>query len=299
MEQSYPKQYSTPTELVQLLKQRGLAITDEKKAAEYIQNIGYFRLSAYFYPFLKAPKGLHQFKSDSSFSKVIKLYRFDRKLRMLMFNEIEKIEVAVRSAIVNITAQETNNPFWMTDVSTFANAERYQKMIALIGKEYNQSKEDFIQHFRQTYSNPYPPAWELAEILPLGILTRVYENIKSNQIRKRIAQHFYLNIPVFESWLTIITLTRNSCCHHSRVWNKEYAFRSRTMNKMSRPWINATVNQQRIFYNLSIIKYFLDIISPNNHFRQRIVDLFVEFPIVDKTAMGFPENWEQEALWLK
>lgn len=69
MEQSYPKQYSTPTELVQLLKQRGLAITDEKKAAEYIQNIGYFRLSAYFYPFLKAPKGLHQFKSDSSFPK--------------------------------------------------------------------------------------------------------------------------------------------------------------------------------------------------------------------------------------
>ena len=96
---------------------------------------------------------MHQFKSDSSFDKVMKLYRFDRKLRILMSNEIEKIEVAVRSAIVNITAQETNNPFWMTDVSTFANAEKYQKMIALIGKECNQSKEDFIQHFRQTYSN--------------------------------------------------------------------------------------------------------------------------------------------------
>ena len=24
----------------------------------------------------------------------------------------------------------------------------------------------------------------------------------------------------FESWLTIVTLTRNSCCHHARVWNK-------------------------------------------------------------------------------
>lgn len=157
MEQQYPKQYSTPNELVELLKKRGLAIDNEKKVAEYIQNIGYFRLSAYFYPFLQVPKDLHQFKSNSSFDKVMKLYRFDRKLRMLMFNEIEKIEVAVRSAIVNIIAQETNNPFWMTDVSTFANVEKYQKMIALIGKEYNQSKEDFIQHFRQTYSNPYPP----------------------------------------------------------------------------------------------------------------------------------------------
>lgn len=111
MEQQYPKQYSTPNELVELLKKRGLAIDNEKKVAEYIQNIGYFRLSAYFYPFLQVPKDLHQFKSNSSFDKVMKLYRFDRKLRMLMFNEIEKIEVAVRSAIVNIIAQETNNPF--------------------------------------------------------------------------------------------------------------------------------------------------------------------------------------------
>lgn len=29
------------------------------------------------------------------------MYRFDRKLRLLPFNEIEKIEVAIRTEIVN------------------------------------------------------------------------------------------------------------------------------------------------------------------------------------------------------
>lgn len=43
------------------------------------------------------------------------LYRFDKKLRLLIFNEIEKIEVAVRSAIVNVGSEMTNNPFWMTE----------------------------------------------------------------------------------------------------------------------------------------------------------------------------------------
>lgn len=150
------------------------------------------------------------------------LYRLDRKLRMVMFNEIEKIEVAARSTIVNVTSDVTGNPFWMTDSSTYANLHEFQETMKLVKKEYDRSREDFIKHFRQKYTEPYPPAWELAEILPLGVMTRIYANIRDFHIQKRIAQRFDLNIPVFESWMTIITLTRNSCCHHARVWNREY-----------------------------------------------------------------------------
>ena len=53
----------------------------------------------------------------------------------------------------------------------------------------------------------------LAEILPLGVLTRIYDNIRSNQIRKKIAQEFSLGVPVFNSWMTIITVARNNCGH--------------------------------------------------------------------------------------
>lgn len=293
-----PKQYTSPQELVQLLKKRGLTISNETKAKEYLQNIGYYRLSAYFYPFLQTPKTNHLYKSGSAFKDVMNIYRFDRKLRLLMFNEIEKIEVAIRSTIVNITAEDTNNPFWITTSEVFADKNRFQRMMSLTDKEYNRSREDFIQHFRNTYINPYPPSWELIEILPLGILTRVYENIRSNQTRKKIAQRFFLNVPVFESWMTIITLTRNSCCHHSRVWNKENSITTRSMRRMIRPWINSEINQKRIYYNLCIIKYFLDIISPSNHFKGYLLDLFAKYPSVDKAGMGFPTNWEQEPLWL-
>ena len=225
------------------------------------------------------------------------MYRFDRHLRLLMFNQLEKIEVAVRSAIVNITSRETGNPFWMTDPSCFYDAAQFAKTKQLIDAELAKSREDFIEHFRNTYVEPYPPSWMLAEILPLGVMTKIFDNIKSNQIRKKIAQEFALNIPVFKSWMTIITVTRNNCCHHSRVWNRTFALRALTMRNMSRPWINPTINQQKVFFSLCVIKYFLDIIVPKNDMTAKVASLLADYPSIDTNAMGFPENWQQEPLW--
>ena len=89
----FNKQFSTSAELVTLLRSRGMYIEDEQKAEDYLDNIGYYRLSAYMYPLLKTPKTAHVFKNDVTFTKVMMLYRFDKKLRLLMFNEIEKIFV--------------------------------------------------------------------------------------------------------------------------------------------------------------------------------------------------------------
>ena len=109
----FQKPYTSAHDLVSLLQSRGLIVTDPAKAESYLEYIGYYRLSAYMYPLLQMPKEQHCYKPDATFSQVMMLYRFDKKLRLLIFNEIEKIEVAVRSAIVNIGCDMTGNPFWM------------------------------------------------------------------------------------------------------------------------------------------------------------------------------------------
>lgn len=293
----YTKFYSSPTQLVALLQARGLHIENVARAENYLQRIGYYRFSAYLYPLLQVPKVNHIFKPDASFSQALNMYRFDRHLRLLMFNEIEKIEVAVRSAIVNIASRETGNPFWMTDPTCFYDANTFQRTMQYINAELFKSREDFIEHFRKSYSDPYPPAWMLAEILPLGVLTRIYGNIKSNQIRKKIAQEFSLGVPVFNSWMTIVTVARNNCCHHARVWNRIFALKVRTMQRMAQPWINISVNQQRVYFTLCIIKYFVNIISPHNDMKAKIDTLLAAYPNIDVTAMGFPHGWETEPLW--
>ena len=293
----YTKTYSPPDQLVTLLKTRGLHIEDETRTENYIRRIGYYRFSAYLYPLLALPKENHVFKPGTTFNQALDMYRFDRHLRLLMFNEIEKIEIAVRSAIVNIASHETGNPFWITDPAYFYDAKTFVKTKLLIDAELAKSREDFIDHFRNTYSDPYPPAWMLAEILPLGVLTKIYDNIKSNQIRKKIAHEFSLEVPVFNSWMTIITVARNNCGHHARVWNRTFALRVSTMRRMTKPWISIPVNQRKVYFSLCIIKYFLNVISPNNDMRAKIDALFAAYPSIDVAAMGVHCRWENEPLW--
>ena len=169
-----------------------MEITDEEKAQHYLSHIGYYRLSAYMYSLLSIPKEQHLFKQGVTFSKVMMLYRFDKKLRLLLFNEIEKIEVAIRCAIVNFGTEMTGNPFWMTDANNFSNPSKFNRSIHLIEDELNHTKEDFINHFKETYTNQYPPSWMLTEILPFGVITNIYSNIKNKKIKKRIAQSFGL-----------------------------------------------------------------------------------------------------------
>jgi abortive infection bacteriophage resistance protein len=251
------------------------------------------------YPLLQMPKERHIFKAGSSFKQVMMLYRFDKKLRLLLFNEIEKIEIAVRSAIVNIGSKMFGDPFWMTNNQNFINQAKFNKSMSLIDTEMMHSREEFIIHFEQTYSNPYPPAWILSEILPIGVITNIYSNIRDNKVKKAIAQAFGMQVPPFESWMTIITLTRNSCCHHARIWNKQNTIRPTVPKKLKYPWITLPCDPLRTYFNICIVRYFVNVISPGNDMLDKLKGLFAQFPDVDLSAIGFPQGWEKEPLWDK
>ena len=111
------------------------------------------------------PKNDLMLKEDTSFRQILTLYRFDKKLRILLFNEIEKIEVAIRSVLANIGCQELGDKYWITKPEYFARTEKFNQTLAIIDKELSSSKEDYIEDFRQNYIEDYPPAWMITEVL--------------------------------------------------------------------------------------------------------------------------------------
>jgi abortive infection bacteriophage resistance protein len=298
MKVNYSKTSTLPQDLILLLKNRGLIIADEQKAISYLTNIGYYRLSAYCYPLLKEPKTDHVYKPGATFDLVMNMYRFDRKLRILLFNEIEKIEVAIRSILTNYAGEALNDVFWMTDPKYFHNTGVFSKTLAFIRLETDKTKEEFITHFRSKYSNPYPPAWMIAETVTLGVLCNTYNNLKSKAIQKKIAGYFSLSIPVFSSWIMILANLRNLCGHHVRIWNKENPLVPAPLKSPAFPWIDSsTTDLKRIYYRICIIKYLLFTVSPNNTFTQKLESLLTEYPTIDIQAMGFPADWQSEPLW--
>ena len=298
MKVNYSKICQSPQDLASLLKSRGLSIPDEQKAISYLTNIGYYRLSAYFYPLLDEPKENHIYKPGATFDLVMNMYRFDRKLRVLLFNEIEKIEVAIRSAINNVVSDALNDVFWMTNAVYFNNAAGFAKSLDLLQTELNRTKEEFIEHFSNKYIEPFPPAWMISEVIPLGVLCGIYNNLKSTGIRKKIAGRFGLPVPVFSSWILVLANLRNACCHHNRIWNKDHLVIPADVRTPAFPWTDSTTTDpKRIYYRICIIKYLLSTVSPNNRFTVKLKSLLAEYVTVDIRAMGFPANWENEPLW--
>ena len=275
-----------------------MLMDDERRVENYLMNIGYHRISAYIYPFYKSPKSASQLKEGTTFEQVLTLYRFDKKLRILLFNEIEKIEVAIRSVLANIGCQELGDKYWETKAEYVANAEKFNQTLAVMEKELASSKEDYIEDCRRNYVESYPPAWMVTEVLSFGNLNYIYSNIASNKLMKRIAGYFGLKPQVFTSWLTVLANLRNMCCHHARVWNRDFMLNPAEPRKMSNIWIDTSrIDKKRIFYRLCIIRYLLASVSPNNNFNEKITGLLTCFPSIDIAAMGFCKNWEDENLW--
>jgi abortive infection bacteriophage resistance protein len=292
----YTKPALTYEQLLNQLKNRGLTIEDEKKASHLLEVISYYRLSGYWYPLLSDKKN-HQFKSGSTFNTAFKLYCFDRELRQMVLAELEKIEVAIRSKMTYILSHK-HGPFWFQNASLFSNPVLHANALTKIGEEFKRSDEDFINSFRNKYSDPLPPSWMTTEITSFGALSMLYKNLRPGREKREIANYFGLPDTVFETWLHSIVYLRNVCAHHTRLWNRAMSIRPQIPRSPRKTWLqDPTSNSNRTYFILSMINYLLQTVNPTNTFRIRFKKLLLKYNNVDIKALGFPTNREQEPLW--
>ncbi len=284
---------------IQRLQNRGLNIPDTERTAHYLGNISYYRLRAYTYPFQDNKDPNHPFNQEISFDEILNLYVFDRQLRLLLFNAIEKIEIAFRTQIIYRYALEYG-AFWHLDTKLYNNSRFFAQHIASLEKEIDRSKETFIKHYKATYSEPdTPPAWMALEVSSMGLLSKIFSNLRRDKGPKdEITQYFGLkDADTLENWLRCFSLLRNLCAHHSRVWNRRMT-KMRIPRKTLNPFIqNKNILPYKVYTYITAINYILNIISPGHHFKASLLKLMENCPLAQEKEMGFPENWKAENYW--
>jgi abortive infection bacteriophage resistance protein len=208
-------------EQIDKLKDRGLLFINEKKAANYLSNISYYRLRAYTFPFQNNNNPNHPFIQKVSFEDIISLYVFDRRLRLLIFNAIEKIEIALRTQIIYHYSLAYGG-FWHLKPELYNNSVYFTEHIASLQKEIDRSNETFIKHYEKTYSDPKePPSWMSLEISSMGLLSKIFSNLKKEKSKDAITAHFGLkDVDVLINWMYCFSVIRNICAHHGRIWNR-------------------------------------------------------------------------------
>lgn len=293
---AYKKPAITYQQQLALLKSRGLQIPNESKALHLLESISYYRLSGYWYPLLE-DKRAHIFKAGANFETAFQLYCFDRKLRQIVAEQLEKIEIAVRARMVYILSH-AHGSLWFQNVGLFRDPDKHQQSMGYLEQELRRSDEEFMLAFNAKYSDPVPPAWIALETASFGVLSKLYKNLKPGPERRQVAAYFGLPDSVFDTWLHSIVYLRNICAHHARFWNRPMRIRPQAPRRPRYTWLyNTNVAENRAYYMLSMVLYLLRPISPKTHLAGKIKALLSQYPNVDVTAMGFPPDWKEESLW--
>ncbi|ASU15526.1 Abi family protein [Actinobacillus pleuropneumoniae] len=121
-----------------------------------MEHISYYRFSAYTIPFQKLNNPNHHFKPNTTFDDILNLYIFDRELRLLVLDAIERIEVSVRTQISNVMGTQAQNPFWYMQESYFKKDFNIYRLLAQIEKqlaEEQQRLERDEKHIQKRYKN--------------------------------------------------------------------------------------------------------------------------------------------------
>lgn len=297
-------------ELIDLLLSRGMDVPDRPHAIKKISQVGYYRLSGFWYP-CRIPHitpedirtRLDQVRPGTNFRAVYDLYLFDKKLRLLMMNALERIEVYVRSVIAHEIGKIS--PLGYLDDSLInpkhlkprprGRCSAREDWLTKHSNEISKSREDFIKWHEGKYEGL--PFWVAIEVWDFGLMSKYYAMLKDSY-RNKILSRLGIaagNGAIFQNWLSAMNVLRNRCAHHSRIWNKvnepkimplpnHAYFQSLNMNSDA---------YGRVYGMIAVLWLLVKEIGPGSNWIRHVADLIdtkPHLPGCNLTAMGFPNN---------
>lgn len=302
-----------------------MAISDEEKAKSCLERIGYYRLSAYWFPFraseqvVDAVTGLAKmhvlddFQNGTSFPTILDLYVFDKKTRMIVLDALERIEIALRTEISLLLGQHGAWAHRDPQVlhGNFArrnkaneNFTAHAEWLERLDDKFRRSKEDFVKHFKSKYSSSKPPIWIAVELLDFGALSHFYAGMTVADQDAIAKRYGLISGKIFETWLRCLNDVRNICAHHSRLWNRPLVAQPRWPSPREVPaldhLIGDTHGQTRLYGALAIMNCMLKVVNPSSTWGHRLVLHVGTLPtnsLLSLKSAGFPATWMAEALW--
>lgn len=304
-------------EQLALLKSRGMHVADDAKALAVLRQIGYYRLVGYWYP-LRAPHTdsgsgrTDVFRDGASFELTEQLYEFDRKLRLLVINAVQILEVAIRTDIAHLLGKKhrlahefeaTFDAKFLTSICNKSGQTKYQvwkrKYATAIVRK---SREDYVAHHLKKYGGRLP-IWVAIEAWDFGLLSTFFAGMKYSD-QQRIARQFQINGPVLETWLRATNFVRNAAAHHERLWNRTLPvilrFPHVSPDSSLFHLCGDTFAKRRTYGALAILVHMIKAIRPQSAWHRELeahCDTFPKSNLVSLSDAGFPDGWKQETLW--
>ncbi len=328
---SYPKPWKSYAEQLDQLMARGMFVADRELVLDYLERIGYYRLSGYWFAFRersepacmldtegKKPEkvrvermALDAFRRGTTFQNAVDLYVFDKKLRLLAMDALERIEVALRVDVSHTLGKLDPFAYLTPELFDEKFSRRLDKGSGLGGHHewltkhaqlIGRSKEEFVRHNRTRYGLPLA-IWVACEVWDFGTLSTLFSGMRVEEQDAIAGQYGVSNGRIFAGWLRSLNYLRNVCAHHSRLWNRNIIDQPKLPPVSEVPWVapfEADAHARaRCFLLLKITRHLLAVVNPRSTWPERMKAHLLTFPDLahlelNLAGMGAPPGWEAE-----
>ena len=328
---SYPKPWKSYADQLDQLIDRGMVVTDRVRALDYLERIGYYRLSGYWFAFRerseplclldkhgRKPKkvreeriALDTFRAGITFQNAVDLYVFDKQLRLLAMDALERIEVALRVDVSYTLGQldrfaylkpELFHNEFSVKLDKDSGVTRHHEWLGKHAQLIGRSKEEFVQHNRAKYGLPLA-IWVACEVWDFGTLSTLFNGLREAEQDAIANQYGVSNGRVFATWLRSLNYLRNVCAHHSRLWNRNIVDQPRLPAPAELAWVTPFESdvhaRARCFLLLKITRHLLEVVNPRSSWPDRMKAHLRAFPdlshlSLNLAGMGAPASWEAD-----
>lgn len=289
-----------------------MTISEDEQAETVLRRIGYYRLSGYWHPFRERDntgKTQETFRAGTQLAHAVDLYVFDKRLRLLMLDAIERVEIGLRVDIalllgeVDTWAHRDINNFnsYFKSVDPGTSNVRHMDWLSNLDRLSDRSREEFLKHFREKYTGPLP-IWIAVELWDFGTLSTIVNGLHDTHVQRLADKYQLQRRNMLVSWLRCINFVRNVCAHHSRLWNRPLIDQPQASHlpPLLQHWQSMPYRNSRMYAAASILQYFLKFINPTSSWGSRLEMLLGEFPEAPGLTIqssGFQNGWEQYQLW--
>ena len=296
------------------LQSRGMLIPDADTATEWLSTVGYYRLSGYWYPFREIDttgqtRRISAFAAGTTFNDIVGLYEFDRQLKALITSGLERVEVALRSQIGHRLG--AIGPMSHDDPTHFRSRFDHSTWRATAQRRVDRARgrDEFVDHHDTVYGGQLP-IWVLTDVLDFSDLSRLFAGLQSSEQRSigdwfgvsptptasQAQRRRWRDSHPLANWLEHLTVVRNICAHHSRLWNRTLTPVGTSPRVRHLAGFDALPEQQaqveRVYGTICVITHLLATVAPNSTWRTQVDNLaattFARFTLRNTSEMGYP-----------
>lgn len=339
----------TREELAFLLVSRGMVSSSgispvelQRQMCRQFSTVNYYRLAAYWFQFRRPLNKAHpekrakNFLPGTSWERVMEYYLFDHQLRLLLFDAISRIEIALREQIASVLAMrspDSTNP--QNVMSNYQPRFRTVKggksfcriMLDKVDAAYHASNGVAARHYlceKHIAEARFLPVWVFMEFATFGNLSTLLSvGLKKSDVVTIARKLGFSSREFFVSAVALLHRVRNECAHQGRVWNRHWlqfslhGAATPVLKTPDRPDWKYQVPEQDEWQlaedepacnlrspvctaaALTVCSVMLRAIAPGCGWRERVFSLFAGcgIPTIHQEVGFVYADWQEQPLW--